>query len=91
MTSPLRLFVIIFLSHAMGLKFKGLLPIVLGKHPETGGLVLIRYGGFGARLQHGDTTVEFPEGKTPDSITLAEAIALLEAAAPGSPHPAAPG
>ena len=51
--------------------------ISLGKHPDSGNDVLVRYGRYGRYLQHGDAT--FPLGRKAEynNIELTQAVALL--------------
>lgn len=52
---------------------------LLGDHPVKGGPVSLGYGPFGPIVKHNDVTASTPRGKLPESITLSEAIALLDA------------
>ncbi|WP_420394702.1 type I DNA topoisomerase [Acuticoccus sp.] len=50
----------------------------LGEHP-SGGEVTVREGRYGPYVNHGKVNATLPKGSDPQSITLAEALALLEA------------
>src|SRR5207342_2534547 len=59
----------------------------LGEHPSLGG-VAVKNGRYGAYVTAGGVNATIPSDKTPDTITLAEAIALLdERAAKGGGKP----
>jgi DNA topoisomerase I len=51
---------------------------VLGKHPD-GGEILLRNGKFGPYVSHGKINATLKNGASPDSITLEEAIHLIDA------------
>jgi DNA topoisomerase-1 len=51
---------------------------VLGKHP-AGGEILLRSGKFGPYVSHGKINATLKNGASPDSITLEEAIELIDA------------
>ncbi len=51
---------------------------VLGKHP-AGGEILLRNGKFGPYVSHGKVNATLKNGASPDSITLEEAIELIDA------------
>lgn len=53
------------------------LPRELGTHPETGEVVLVQNGRFGPFLKCGDQTRSLPEGLSPFTIRLQEALELL--------------
>ena len=50
---------------------------VLGEHPE-GGPVSVKQGRFGAYVNHGKINATIPKGTDPASLTLDDALALLE-------------
>ena len=59
----------------------------LGEHPSLGG-VAVKNGRYGAYVTAGGVNATIPSDKTPETITLAEAIALLdERAAKGGGKP----
>ena len=49
----------------------------LGEHPSLGG-VAVKNGRYGAYVTAGGVNATIPSDKTPETITLAEAIALLD-------------
>jgi len=53
----------------------------LGKHPDDGELIAIYNGPYGHYVKHGKVNAGLPEGKTPDDISLEEALKLIEAKA----------
>ncbi len=59
----------------------------LGEHPSLGG-VAVKNGRYGAYVTAGGVNATIPSDKTPDTITLAEAVALIdERAAKGGGKP----
>jgi DNA topoisomerase-1 len=50
----------------------------LGVHPEDGEPINIYEGPYGHYVKHGKTNVGIPEGKTFETLSLEEAVALLE-------------
>ena len=59
----------------------------LGEHPSLGG-VAVKNGRYGAYVTAGGVNATIPSDKTPETITLAEAIALIdERAAKGGGKP----
>jgi len=57
----------------------------LGAHPDGGGNVQVMAGRYGAYVKHGAVNATLPKDKTPENVTLDEAIALLaERAAKGN-------
>lgn len=50
----------------------------LGAHPDGGDLQIFD-GRYGAYVKHGKVNATLPKGTTPDSLTLEEAIALVDA------------
>jgi DNA topoisomerase-1 len=60
----------------------------LGDHPEKGGEVVARSGRYGPYVSHDGVNATLPAGKTPESVTLEEAVALIDAkASQGSGRP----
>jgi DNA topoisomerase-1 len=53
----------------------------LGDHPDKGGAVLVKNGRYGPYVTHDGVNATLPSDKTPDAITLEEALALLAARA----------
>jgi DNA topoisomerase I len=61
----------------------------LGDHPTKGGPVVAKNGRYGPYVSHAGVNATLPNDKTPDAITLDEAVALLDARAERSapaPH-----
>jgi DNA topoisomerase-1 len=50
----------------------------LGEHPQKGGSVVVKNGRYGPYVSHDGLNATLPNGKTPDTITLDEAVGLLE-------------
>ena len=53
----------------------------LGDHPKTGKPVTTGAGRFGPYVKHGSVYASIPKGTEPDSVTLEQALELLEAKA----------
>jgi DNA topoisomerase-1 len=53
----------------------------LGDHPDKGGAVLVKNGRYGPYVTHDGINATLPSDKTPDTITLDEAVGLLAARA----------
>jgi DNA topoisomerase-1 len=53
----------------------------LGAHPEDGETVALHEGPYGVYIKHGKTNAKLPEGATPDTVTLAQALTALSAKA----------
>jgi len=53
----------------------------LGEHPDKGGPILVKNGRYGPYVSHAGINATLPGDKTPDTVTLEEAIGLLEARA----------
>jgi DNA topoisomerase-1 len=54
---------------------------VLGEHPQKGGPVTVKNGRYGPYATHNGVNATLPADKTPDTITLDEAVVLLDARA----------
>jgi len=63
---------------------------VLGKHPRDGKPVELYAGRYGPYVKHGDTNATVPDRERAESITLDEAVALVDEKA-GRPAPRARG
>src|SRR5690349_3078384 len=50
----------------------------LGEHPQKGGPVVVKNGRYGPYVTHDGVNATLPNDKTPDTITLDDAIGLLE-------------
>jgi DNA topoisomerase I len=60
----------------------------LGEHPTKGGPVIAKNGRYGPYVSHDGINATLPRDKTPETITLEEAVALLDARAErGAPGP----
>jgi DNA topoisomerase-1 len=53
----------------------------LGEHPDQGGPVLVKNGRYGPYVSHNGVNATIPADKTPENITLTEAVVLLDARA----------
>ena len=53
----------------------------VGAHPKTGAPLKVMPGRFGAYVTDGTLNASLPKGKAPTSLTIAEAVELLEARA----------
>jgi DNA topoisomerase-1 len=54
---------------------------VLGEYPEKGGAVVVKNGRYGPYVSHNGINATLGSDMTPDSVSLEEAVALLEARA----------
>jgi DNA topoisomerase I len=59
----------------------------LGDHPDKGGPVVAKNGRYGPYVSHDGVNATLPRDKTPEAITLAEAVALLDARSSRGPAP----
>jgi DNA topoisomerase-1 len=58
----------------------------LGEHPDKGGQIVVKTGRYGPYVSHDGVNASLPSDKTPETITIEEATALLDArAASGKP------
>lgn len=53
----------------------------LGEHPDKGGTIVVKNGRFGPYVSHNGINATLTGDKTPDTVTLDEAIVLLDARA----------
>jgi DNA topoisomerase-1 len=51
----------------------------LGDHPDKGGPIIVKNGRYGAYVSHDGVNATLPSDKTPETITLAEAVSLIDA------------
>jgi DNA topoisomerase-1 len=72
---------------ARGRRFASDVGRLLGEHPDKGGDVVVKNGRYGPYVSHDGINATLPNDKTPETITLNEAIMLLDASAEraGSP------
>jgi DNA topoisomerase-1 len=59
----------------------------LGDHPDKGGPVVAKNGRYGPYVSHNGVNATLPRDKTPETVTLAEAVALLDARSSSGPAP----
>jgi DNA topoisomerase-1 len=59
----------------------------LGEHPTKGGPVVAKNGRYGPYVSHEGVNATLPRDKTPETVTLEEAVALLDARAERGPAP----
>ena len=53
----------------------------LGDHPQKGGPIVVKNGRYGPYVSHNGINATLPSDKTPEAVTLDEAIVLLDARA----------
>jgi DNA topoisomerase-1 len=51
----------------------------LGDHPAKGGPIIVKSGRYGPYVAHAGVNATLPADKTPDTITLEEAVGLIDA------------
>jgi DNA topoisomerase-1 len=51
----------------------------LGEHPDKGGPVVVKNGRYGPYVSHAGVNATLPSDMTPDTVTLEQAVGLLEA------------
>jgi DNA topoisomerase-1 len=62
----------------------------LGEHPDKGGPIVVKTGRYGPYVSHDGVNATLPSDLTPETITLEQAVGLLEArSARGGKKPAA--
>jgi DNA topoisomerase-1 len=61
----------------------------LGDHPTKSGPVVAKKGRYGPYVSHNGVNATLPADKTPEAVTLEEAVALLDARADRGPAPRA--
>src|SRR5712691_9039689 len=57
----------------------------LGEHPVKGGAVVAKHGRYGPYVSHNGVNATLPADKTPETVTLEEAAALIDAKAGNAP------
>jgi DNA topoisomerase-1 len=53
----------------------------LGDHPDKGGAIVVKAGRYGPYVSHDGVNATLPSDKTPETITLEEAVTLIDARA----------
>jgi DNA topoisomerase-1 len=53
----------------------------IGEHPQKGGMIVAKNGRYGPYVSHNGVNANLPNDKTPETITLDEAVALIDARA----------
>jgi DNA topoisomerase-1 len=53
----------------------------LGEHPQKGGMIVAKNGRYGPYVSHNGINANLPNDKTPETITLDEAVGLVDARA----------
>src|SRR6478672_11678501 len=53
----------------------------LGEHPQKGGMIVAKNGRYGPYVSHNGINANLPNEKTPETITLDEAVGLIDARA----------
>ena len=53
----------------------------LGDHPQKGGPIVVKNGRYGPYVSHNGVNANLPNDKTPEQITLDEAVGLIDARA----------
>jgi DNA topoisomerase-1 len=59
----------------------------VGEHPTKGGMIVAKNGRYGPYVSHNGVNATLPRDKTPETITLEEAAALIDARAEHAPAP----
>jgi len=54
---------------------------VLGEHPDKGGPIVVKNGRYGPYVSHAGINATLPADVTPDTVTLDQAVSLLDARA----------
>ncbi len=60
----------------------------LGEHPDKGGPIVVKSGRYGPYVSHDGVNASLPSDKTPETITLEEAVSLIDARASDGRPPA---
>ncbi len=53
----------------------------LGEHPDKGGPIVVKSGRYGPYVSHDGVNASLPSDKTPEALTLEEAVSLIDARA----------
>jgi len=51
----------------------------LGEHPVKGGSVVAKHGRYGPYVSHNGVNATLPSDKTPENVSLEDAVALIDA------------
>ncbi len=51
----------------------------LGDHPQKGGMIVAKNGRYGPYVSHNGVNANLPSDKTPETVTLDEAVGLIDA------------
>ncbi len=57
----------------------------LGEHPVKGGAVVAKHGRYGPYVSHNGVNATLPADKTPETVKLEDAVALIDAKAGSAP------
>ncbi|HLH94670.1 MAG TPA: type I DNA topoisomerase [Xanthobacteraceae bacterium] len=60
----------------------------LGDHPDKGGPIVLKSGRYGPYVSHDGVNASLPSDRTPDEVTLEEAVSLIDARAGNGRKPA---
>jgi DNA topoisomerase I len=60
----------------------------LGEHPDKGGPIVVKSGRYGPYVSHDGVNASLPSDKTPETVTLEEAVSLIDARATDGRPPA---
>ncbi len=60
----------------------------LGEHPDKGGPIVVKSGRYGPYVSHDGVNASLPSDKTPETLTLEEAVSLIDARATDGRPPA---
>src|SRR4029077_2079564 len=60
----------------------------LGEHPDKGGPIVVKSGRYGPYVSHDGVNASLPSDKTPETVTLEEAVSLIDARATNARPPA---
>jgi DNA topoisomerase I len=61
----------------------------LGEHPDKGGPIVAKSGRYGPYVSHDGVNASLPSDKTPETVTLEEAVSLIDARASDGARPPA--